>query len=159
MSRAAAFSLAALVLFPLAMALPVLEIERLGHSRDATIWGGIVGLLAEREYVVGVVVPVCSIVAPVTKLGAMLLLTAGRRLLGRRPRAVTYRALEWIGRWGMVDVLLVALLVAAVKLGDWVEVQAGPGAAAFAGVVVFSLLASAVFDPHAIWEDESGVRP
>ena len=53
----------------------------------------------------------------------------------------------------MLDVLLVAVLVAVVKLGDVVRVQPGPGLAAFAGVVILSLLASAVFDPHSIWED------
>ena len=53
----------------------------------------------------------------------------------------------------MVDVLLVAVLVAAVKLGTWVNVSPGPGAAAFAAVVFLSMLASAVFDPSQIWED------
>lgn len=54
----------------------------------------------------------------------------------------------------MVDVLLVALFVAMVKLGSWAEVAPGPGLAAFTGVVLLSVLSSAVFDPHAIWEDD-----
>lgn len=54
----------------------------------------------------------------------------------------------------MVDVLLVAVLVAMVKLGDLVEVTPGPGVAAFTAVVLLSLIASALFDPHAIWEDD-----
>ena len=56
----------------------------------------------------------------------------------------------------MIDVLLVAVLVAAVKLGDWMDVHAGPGAAAFGAVVVLSMLASALFDPAAIWEEHEG---
>ncbi len=55
----------------------------------------------------------------------------------------------------MLDVLLVAVLVAAVKLGDWMDVSPGPGVAAYAAVVIFSLLSSASFDPHAIWEDSN----
>jgi len=52
-------------------------------------------------------------------------------------------------------VLLVALLVAAVKLGSWLEVTPGPGLIAFCTVVVLSLISTALFDPHAIWEDET----
>ena len=54
----------------------------------------------------------------------------------------------------MIDVLLVAMLVAAVKLGNWMDVQPGPGTLAFATVVILSLLASASFDPSIIWEDD-----
>jgi paraquat-inducible protein A len=62
---------------------------------------------------------------------------------------------EFLGRWGMVDVLLVAVLVAVVKLGDLVTVTPGPGVLAFGSVVVLSLLASAAFDPHALWEPDA----
>ena len=86
-------------------------------------------------------------------------LSAGDLFLHKHHRASTYRVVEWIGRWGMLDVLLVALLVAAVKLGSWVEVHPGPGVAAFGGVVIFSLLASAAFDPQAIWEEHEPPTP
>ena len=69
-------------------------------------------------------------------------------------RALTYQLVELTGRWGMLDVLRVALLVAVLKLGDFVEVSAGPGALAFGTCVVLSLLASASFDPHSLWESE-----
>jgi len=154
-SRTVAFSLAALILYVPAMMLPVLEVERLGTSNSATIWSGVVSLMADGEVLVATIVFLASIVAPVAKIGAMLTLSAGDALLPRRDhRAWTYRVVDWIGRWGMLDVLLVAILVAAVKLGSWIEVRPGPGVLAFAGTVVFSLLASAVFDPQAIWEDE-----
>jgi paraquat-inducible protein A len=151
LSRAAALALAALILYPVAMALPIMEIERLGHSRSATILSGVVDLAAEGDWLVSAVVLVCSVVAPLGKLGAILVLCLGGAALGREHRAMTYRAVEWLGRWGMLDVLLVAVLVAAVKLGSWVEIRPGPGAAAFALVVIFSLLSSAAFDPEAIW--------
>ena len=79
-------------------------------------------------------------------------LSAGEMLLPSRQRALTYRLVEFLGRWGMLDVVLIAVLVAAVKLGDLVEVRPGPGLAVFASVVVLSLLASASFDPHGLWE-------
>lgn len=149
----AAFSLAALVLYPLAMTLPVLRIERLGHTNTATIWSGAVQLITGRQVAVGVLVFVCSVVVPLAKILGMFLLCTGDAVLGRRHRSATYRAIDWVSRWGMLDVLLVAILVAAVKLGDWIDVAPGPGIAAFAAVVVLSLLASATFDPRAIWEE------
>lgn len=154
--RAAALSLGALVLYPAAMTLPVIEVSRLGHTSSATIWSGVVDLAAEGQPIVAAIVLICSIVVPLAKIGGMFLLCAGGFGLGRRGRAHTYRAIDFIGRWGMVDVLLVAVLVAAVKLGNWLDVHPGPGALAFSGVVLLSLLSSAVFDPHAIWEEDAG---
>lgn len=153
-ARAAALALAALLLYPAAMGLPVLTVTRMGHAHETTIWQGVVGLLADGFVGVGLVVLFCSVLAPVAKLGAIFALSTGELLLPNRHRAVTFRLVELLGRWGMLDVVLIALLVAAVKLGDLVSVHAGPGVAAFAGVVVLSLLASAAFDPHAIWENE-----
>lgn len=132
----------------------MMQIERLGQSHAASLWTGTIELISDGQLFVGIVVLVCSIIAPAIKITAMLVLCSGDMVLRQRHRAVTYRVVEWIGRWGMLDVLLVAILVAAVKLGDWVQVNPEPGAAAFAGVVVFSLLSSAAFDPHAIWEND-----
>lgn len=153
-ARCAAFASAALIVYPFALALPVMRIERLGHTSDASIWSGMVGLLSEGHLFVGLIVLLFSIVAPVAKLILLFTLCAARQALQARDRARTYRLIEFIGRWGMVDVLLVAIVVAAVKLGDLVEVTPGPGVIAFATVVLLSLIASMVFDPHAIWEQE-----
>ncbi len=153
-ARTAALALAALILYPLAMMLPVMEVEQLGHVHSATIWSGVIALINEGQVAIGVIVLVCSVVIPLLKLLGLFALTAGNLVLSRRRRALTYRLVEWTGRWGMVDVLLVALLVAIVKLGDWVDVHPGPGAIAFSAVVVLSLLASASFDRTVIWEGE-----
>lgn len=151
-ARTAAFALAALALYPAAMTLPVLEVTRFGHMQDATIWSGVTALFEQGQVWIGIVVLVASIVAPVVKLLTMIALCLPARA-AQGHRALAYRLVEWIGRWGMLDVLLVAVLVAVVKLGEVVRVQPGPGLVAFAGVVILSLLASAVFDPHSIWED------
>jgi len=102
---------------------------------------------------------VCSVIIPLLKIAGLLILSAGGPWgsfegLSPRARVRIYRTIEGIGRWGMVDVLLVAILVAAVKLGSWVAVHPGPGIAAFAAVVALSLAASAAFDPKFIWEEE-----
>ena len=152
--RAFACALAALILFPLAIGLPIMRLEQFGHRTDASVWTGSIGLLRGGEVFVGVVVLVCSVILPVCKLVGLLLITGMTRRLSRRHRALTYRLIEKAGRWGMLDVLLIALVVAWVKLGDMVDVQPGPGAFAFTACVLLSLLAGAWFDPHALWDRE-----
>jgi len=151
-SRSTALAVAALILYPAAILMPVMTLERLGQTSSASIWHGTIDLLSERHYGVGLTILLFSIVAPVGKLGALLALTLASGHFERKHKATTFRAVEWIGRWGMLDVLLVAVLVAAVKLGDLVSVTPGPGVIAFGAVVLLSLLASATFDPHAIWD-------
>ncbi|MCP3904925.1 MAG: paraquat-inducible protein A [Planctomycetes bacterium] len=153
-SRTAAVALAALILYPFAVGLPMLEVERFGHASTASIVEGVASLLASGHWVIGIVVLVCSIVLPLGKLVSLLVLSAGGLMMRHRHRALTYRMVEWTGRWGMLDVLLVALLVAVIKLGDIVVVTPGPAALAFTGCVVLSLLAAACFDPHALWESD-----
>lgn len=129
-----------------------MRLEQLGHSHTASIWGGTLDLLAAGEWFVGLVVLICSVIIPLLKLSGLVMLCLGDRLISESNRAVMYRLIEWTGRWGMIDVLLVAILVAAVKLGDLARITPGPGVIAFTAVVVLSLFASATFNPHAIWE-------
>jgi paraquat-inducible protein A len=147
-------AIAALIIFPLAISLPIMQLERFGHSTEASVWSGSIGLLVEGEIFVGVLVLVCSVILPLVKLGGLVFLCTSERLPSKH-RASFYRAIEMSGRWGMLDVLLVAVVVAWVKIGDLVEVTAGPAALAFSVVVVLSLIASARFDPHALWVKDS----
>ncbi len=152
--RTAAAALAAMILYPLAISLPIMRIERFGHAKESSIWTGTWELLSRGYHVIGLVVLACSIVIPVLKLLGLLAITLGRGFLSRHHRAFTYRLIEWTGRWGMLDVLLIAVVVAWVKVGDLVDVTPGPAAVTFSLVVILSLLASAWFDPHAVWEGE-----
>jgi len=151
-SRAAAAALAGLVLYPLAVTLPVLTLEQLGHRHEASVWEGSLALLSTDQVLVGLVVLLTSLVLPLAKLLGILFLSSARAL-NPRWRGRTYHAIEAAGRWGMLDVLLVACVVAWVKVGDLVEVRPGPGVLAFTACVGASLLASFWFDPHAAWEE------
>ncbi|MCH2145268.1 MAG: paraquat-inducible protein A [Phycisphaerales bacterium] len=145
--RTAAFALAALLLFPLGILMPVVAMERFGFRQETSIIGGTSELLASGHVVLAIIVLVCSILIPVCKLTGLLVLSSRHLPIGSRGRDLVWRFLEVTGRWGMLDVLLVAALVAAVKLGDLVSIESGPGLYAFAGTVVLSLLASASWDP------------
>ena len=157
--RTAAIALAALILYPLAVSLPMIRVEKFGHHNEASILEGTATLLASGHILVGLVVLLCSIVLPLGKLVALLVLSTGGAFLRREYRALSYRVVEWTGRWGMLDVLLVAILVAALKIGDWVDVSAGPASLAFTCCVVLSLLAAAAFDPHGLWLAQDPEEP
>jgi uncharacterized paraquat-inducible protein A len=149
----AAVAVAALICYPLGITLPVMKLQELGHVREASIWSGTVSLMEHGQWLIGLIVLTCSIIIPVLKLIGLFLLCSRPAWLGRHHKAGLYRAIEAAGRWGMIDVLLVALVVAAVKLGDMVTVSPGPGTIAFTACVMLSLVASTLFDPHAIWEE------
>lgn len=153
LQRTAAAALAALLLFPAAIFLPILEIEKLGHTYASSIVGGIVELYEHGSWFVATVILLFSIVLPVFKL-VMLLELCWLRWLEQHHRAWAYRALEFSGRWSMLDVMLLAFLVMLVKLSGLVEFHVGPAVIAFAACVAMNMIASMVFDPHSIWGEE-----
>lgn len=148
--RTAALSLAALALYPPAVLLPVMRIDRLGASHETGVLDGAAALVADGHAWLAAVVIVASVLVPLMKLVGLLTLSTSRVPVSARTRMLACGWIERIGRWGMLDVLLVAGLVAIVKLGDLVRIEPGPGAAIFAAMVGCSLLASAVFDPRAV---------
>ena len=130
-TRTAAAALAAFVLFWPAILLPILRIERLGQHHESSILAGTVDLLRHGEWFVGTIVLLFSIVFPIVKI-VMLLELSLLGLLHQRHKAITYRVMEHVGKWSMMDVLLLAFMVMLVKIGSLVEFQFGPAVVAFA---------------------------
>lgn len=64
-----------------------------------------------------------------------------------------YRITEQIGRWSMIDIFMISILVALVKLGAVASVEAGPAAVSFAAVVILTMFAAMYFDPRLIWDN------
>lgn len=150
-ARCFATALGGLLMYFPAILLPVLDIEKLGHHHATSLLGGTLDLILHGDLFVGTIVFLFSIVLPLFKLLALLELSH-IGLTHRRHQAWTYHVVEWTGRLSMMDVLLLALLVATVKLGDLVSFHFGPAVVAFVLCVFMSMLASFMFDPHAIWE-------
>lgn len=151
----AALSLAALILYVPANIYPILHMELYGVESDSTIWDGVVSLAQHNEWVVAVIVFLASMVIPLLKLTGLFFLVVSSMLQKgrwRRWRTGLYKFIDAVGPWAMLDVFLLAVLVALVKLGQLATVVPGPGLFAFAGVVVFTMLASSAFDPKLIWE-------
>src|SRR4029079_2975655 len=150
--RTLAAALAALFLYIPAVTLPLLRIRQLGHDHSSSILSGSWQLLTGGAWFVGSVVLIFSVVLPALKIGLLLDLCLVRGI-PQRYRAATYRLMERLGRWSMMDVLLVALLVMFVKLGNLVEFQVGPAVWAFALCVAMTMVAAMSFDPNSIWDE------
>lgn len=153
----AALSLAALMLYVPANIFPILRMELYGVHSDNTIWDGVVSLMQHGQWGVGVIVFLASLVIPLLKLAGLFFLvvsTLARKGGRLRWRTGLYKFIDTIGPWAMLDVFLLAILVALVKLGQLATVVPGPGLVAFTGVVVLTMFASAAFDPKLIWESK-----
>jgi paraquat-inducible protein A len=150
---AAALAASALAFYPPAMILPMLRIDRLGHAHEDSLVSGVIALWSQGYWFIGTLVFTVSVLLPPLKLALLWILSGSGLIARHQHRALAYRLVELLGRWGMLDVLLVAILVAFVKLGDLVNIHAGPGLSAFALLVLLSLLAGAVFNPLLMWDD------
>ena len=150
--RTAAFSLAALILYVPANVYPILKMQLHGTYSENTVWEGCVSLIRNDQWLVGVIVFLASILIPLLKLLGLftLVVTAGSDRL-RAERSWIHRTIALIGPWAMLDVFLLAVLVALVKLGALATIRPGPGLLAFTSVVVLTTLASASFDPALVW--------
>ena len=149
--RTAAAAIGALLLFPAAVLLPILEIEKLGHHHRSSILGGIIELYRLGSFFIATVILLFSIVLPLLKIVALIELS-WLCSLRQQHRAWTYRWMEQIGKWSMMDVMLLALLVMMIKLSGLVQFHFGPAVIAFVLCVAMSMIAAICFDPHAIWE-------
>ena len=154
LSRTAALTVAALILYVPANLYPILRMNLHGAYSESTVWDGCVSLFRNDEYLVALIVFLASMAIPLLKLIALLFLVAMARAgsaLWRRQRAGLHRFIELIGPWAMLDVFLLAVLVALVKLDKLATILPGPGLVAFASMVVLTILASASFDPRTTW--------
>ncbi|MEO8438591.1 MAG: paraquat-inducible protein A [Spartobacteria bacterium] len=153
LQRTWALTIAATFLYFPANLLPVLRIDSVTGDSASTILGGVVQFWQQADYPVAIIIFTASVMIPVLKIISIVVLCSAART-GQRPRRMTklYRITEFIGRWSMVDVFVVAILVAVVQLGSAMSIHPGAAALSFAGVVVLTMLAAMSFDPRLIWD-------
>ena len=152
--RTWALLLTSAILYIPANLLPIMTINSLGQGSPSTIMAGVIELMQHGMIPIAAVVFIASILVPTFKLvGIALLLYSVQRHqpLSARQRIIMYRFIEFIGRWSMLDIFVIAILVAVVNFGRIASVEANLGAVAFASVVVLTMLAAVTFDPRLIW--------
>jgi paraquat-inducible protein A len=155
LERCAALVAAAAVCYLPANLLPVMTVVSFGKAQSDTIMSGVVYFLMHGMWPLAAIVFVASVFVPLLKLGILgFLLVSVQRGSGWRPveRTRLFRITEAIGRWSMVDIFAITVLVALVRLGNMATIEAGPGAVFFGAVVVLTMLAAEAFDPRLIWD-------
>ena len=152
--RTLAFLISAIFLYVPANILPMMIIVKLGQDKADTIMSGVIALARSGMVPIAVIVFAASILVPIFKIiGMSLLLLHASGLKRGNPLQLQnlYRFIEWIGRWSMLDIFMISVLISLVQF-HVLEIRAGPAATAFAAVVVLTMLASSAFDSRLLWD-------
>jgi paraquat-inducible protein A len=159
--RTLALLLTSCILYIPANLYPIMITEQLGSAEGSTILGGVILLIHHGAIPVALVIFLFSVMVPLGKLMSMFYLvwTVKRRSpVSARQRTLMYKITEFVGKWSMVDVFVVAILVALVHLGGLLSIRPGAAAISFAGVVIITMIAAESFDPRLIWDEMEAIE-
>ncbi|MEB3790018.1 paraquat-inducible protein A [Acinetobacter sp. IK40] len=160
LNRTFALVIAAAILYIPANVMPMTVTDSLLGRQQDTIISGVIYFWQNGDYLVSVVIFMASIFIPILKLLILVFLlvavsmqSSAKLHFSPEHCALLYRIVEFIGRWSMIDVFVVALLTALIQIQSLATILAGPGAVAFGAVVVLTMFASMSFDPRIIWDN------
>ena len=161
-----ALLLTSILLYIPANILPIMHTNILGSDEPSTIFGGVILLWKMGSYPIAVVIFVASVFVPVAKIVILCWLNysvQAKQQHAHSERIYWYRITEFVGRWSMIDVFVVAVLVSLIQLGNIMSILPGHAALAFCGVVICTMLAAMSFDSRLIWHEterqRSGEKP
>ena len=155
LNRTLALVIAAIVFYIPAMVLPVSVTTTFAGAQGDTIMSGVIYFIHSGAWYIALVIFVASIMVPILKILILIyLLISVRRKSTWRPLDSTrlYRIVEFIGKWSMVDIYVITIMMALIKLGGLASFDAGPGAVFFGTMVVVTMFAAMSFDPRLIWD-------
>lgn len=162
LSRTWAYLIAAAILYVPANLLPVMNTSSLFGAQKDTIMSGVAYLWQSGSWPLAIIVFIASIAVPMLKILAIgyLAATANLRMTQQNvQRARIYRVVELVGRWSMLDIYVIAVLVALVQFSAMATIEAGPASIAFGAVVVLTMFAAMSFDPRLIWDTDRSTSP
>ncbi|MCQ8278596.1 paraquat-inducible protein A [Acetobacteraceae bacterium KSS8] len=155
LSRCVVLLACAVVLYIPANLFPVMTIVKLNRGGGHTILNGVRELYEAGMLPLALLVFFASITVPVLKIVGLALMCLGtwrRSDMRLRDRTRLYRLVVLIGRWSMIDVFMISILVALVRYSGLAHITAEPGMFAFAAVVVLTIFAADCFDPRTMWD-------
>jgi paraquat-inducible protein A len=156
-----AWLITGVVLYFPANLLPVMHTSSLRGEQDSTILGGILEFWRGGSWDIATLIFIASVAVPLTKFFslALLLWTARKHSSwARRERTKLYRAVEFIGYWSMLDVVVVAITCSLLKFKALVTAEPNSGILFFCAVVVATMLSALSFDPRLIWDPPENPR-
>ena len=139
--------------------LPIMITDLLGDKMPSTILAGVVLLWSEGSYPVAMVIFLASIMVPTLKMIAIAWLCLDANGMKRKHRDsermhLIYEVVEFVGRWSMIDVFVIAVLSALVRIGGLMNIYPAIGALMFALVVIMTMFSAMTFDPRLSWDRE-----
>jgi paraquat-inducible protein A len=155
--RTTALLLSASLLYIPANIFPIMTITKFGVTEKHTIAGGIIDLIHSNMIPIALLVLIASIIVPLLKLlgiGLLLLCVHFRWQINARLWTVVYRIIAFVGRWSMLDIFMISILVGLVNFNGVAQIIAGSAATAFAAVVILTVLAAKNFDPRLLWDNQ-----
>jgi paraquat-inducible protein A len=158
LSHCWAYLITSIILFFPANLLPIMTFSKFGNGHADTIMSGVITLIKEGMVPLGVIVFVASILVPLLKIIGLIFLLLSiqfRWNVSPHRRTILYRIIEFVGRWSMLDIFVITILVAIVDLGAIAQVIPGMGATAFGAVVMLTMLAARKFDSRLIWDNHN----
>jgi paraquat-inducible protein A len=155
LQRVMAWLLVGMMCYIPANLLPMLVTRTFGRTTESTIVGGVIDLAHHGAWDIALIVGTASLLIPVGKfmvIGYLAYSIRYRVALPIHTRVRLYEIVEFIGRWSMIDVFVVAILTALVQLGFIASINPGPAAVFFALSVAFTMLSAQAMDPRLIWD-------
>ena len=145
---------AAVLSFP-ANILPIMKVDFLGRSDCSTIMDGIIYFFKDGSYGIGIIILTASILVPCFKIIGMTLILLSIHFKWKtwlRHKTLLFRAIEFIGRWSMLDIFVIAILQVLVNFGNLTSIETAVAATYFTGVVLSTMFAAITFDPRLLWD-------
>jgi len=149
-----ALLITSIILYIPANVYPIMNTTYIGEKTPSTIIGGVITLWEQGSYPIAMIIFIASVMVPVVKiiaLGWLCYSVKIKRIRFFKNNHTMFRMTEFIGRWSMVDVFVVATLVALIQMGKLISIMPGEASIAFAAMVVTTMLAAFSFDPRLIW--------
>ena len=151
------FTLIALVFFIPANVLPMMNVTTLGVVEASTIFDGILYFFDTKSYGIALIIFIASILVPIFKLVVLvilLLIVYRKKQQFARVGIKYYRIISFIGKWSMIDIFVVALMIVMVQFDNLSNISAGAAAPAFTIVVIMTIFATHSFDTRLLWDKE-----
>ncbi|GAA0522332.1 membrane integrity-associated transporter subunit PqiA [Tatumella terrea] len=156
-----ALLLTSVMIYVPANIMPIMVTSALGSTYPSNIMAGVVLLWSDGSYPVAMIIFIASIMVPTLKMLAIGWLSWNASGRGRRDNEkmhLVYDVVEFVGRWSMIDVFVIAILSSLVRMGGLMNITPAPGALLFATVVILTMFAALTFDPRLLWDRETENR-
>jgi len=156
LSKTWALLIAAIILYIPANFLPIMTVTLWNDGQPDTIMSGVIHLMDSGMWPLALLIFIASIFIPLLKLFILtgLMISIYFKINWKpKDRTTLYRITEFVGRWSMVDVFVIGILVTLVQFGNTASVEPNIGALSFASVVILTMFAAHTFDPRLIWDN------